>query len=41
MPGTPEAGSVGLVSTRTVRLFSAEDPRELLFYLVNLRLDPA
>ncbi len=29
MPGTPEAGSVGLVSTRTVRLFSAEDPLQL------------
>ena len=26
MPGTPEAGSVGLVSTRSVRLFTAENP---------------
>ncbi len=26
MPGTPVAGSVGVVSTRTVRLFTAEEP---------------
>ncbi|MGV8907516.1 MAG: homoserine O-acetyltransferase MetX [Propionicimonas sp.] len=29
MPGTPEAGSVGLVSTRNVRLFTAENPLRL------------
>ncbi len=29
MPGTPEAGSVGLVSTQTVRLFTAENPLRL------------
>ncbi len=29
MPGTPEAGSVGVVSTQTVRLFTAEDPLQL------------
>jgi homoserine O-acetyltransferase len=29
MPGTPEAGSVGVVSTQTVRLFTAEDPLTL------------
>ncbi len=29
MPGTPEAGSVGVVSTQTGRLFTAEDPLQL------------
>ena len=29
MPGTPEAGSVGVVSTQTVRLFTVEDPLQL------------
>lgn len=29
MPGTPEAGSVGVVSTQTVRLFTAENPLQL------------
>jgi len=29
MPGTPEAGSVGVVSTQTVRLFTTEDPLQL------------
>jgi len=29
MPGTPEAGSVGVVSTQTVRLFTAENPLTL------------
>jgi homoserine O-acetyltransferase len=29
MPGTPEAGSVGVVSTQSVRLFTAEDPLQL------------
>jgi homoserine O-acetyltransferase len=29
MPGTPEAGSVGVVNTQTVRLFTAEDPLQL------------
>lgn len=29
MPGTPETGSVGVVSTQTVRLFTAEDPLQL------------
>lgn len=29
MPGTPDAGSVGVVSTRTVRLFTAEKPLAL------------
>jgi homoserine O-acetyltransferase/O-succinyltransferase len=29
MPGTPMAGSVGVVSTQTVRLFTAENPLQL------------